>query len=127
MKTRFWLKLLFALVTCIAVLIASVVWLTPGIAVTVINSGSTSLNALQVHVTGRTYNLGNLASQAQRKCTVRSNGESHIEITFQLPDGTHKRHIVDCYFERGYRGSVEIELKNGDLIREAIQITVGAI
>ncbi|AMV35372.1 hypothetical protein VN12_25000 [Pirellula sp. SH-Sr6A] len=45
-----------------------------------------------------------------------------MEISYQLTDGTTKRHTVDCYFESGYRGAVEVEIQDGELIHSSHQI-----
>ncbi len=54
-----------------------------------------------------------------KKCTVNPTGESHVEISYRLPDGTTQRHAVDCYFESGYRGAVDAEIRDGELIQSS--------
>ncbi len=122
MKTRFTLRELIATTTCVAILIAAFLWLTPRVTVTVRNSGTTPLHDLQVHVTGQTYGLGDVAGGTLKKCTVRPTSESHVEISYRLTDGATKRHTVDCYIEPGYRGTVDAEIENGKLIRSSHQI-----
>ena len=116
MKTRFSLKSLIALTTCIAILLTAFIWLAPGVTVTVRNSGAASLQDLHVHVTGRSYALGDLSSGAIKQCTVHSNGESHVEISYRQKDGTKIRHTVDCYLESGSRGTIDAEFQDGDLL-----------
>lgn len=103
-------------------LLAAFLWYSPGVTVTVRNEGISPLVDFQVHVTGKTYDLGNIASGSTQKCKVNPTGESHIELSYQLPDGTTQRHAVDCYFESGYRGAVEAEIQDGDLIHSSHQI-----
>ncbi len=121
-KTRFSLRSLIALTTFVAVLFTAFIWLAPGVTVAVRNSGATSLHDFHVHVTGRTYELGDISSGAIKKCKVRPNGESHVEISYRLTDGTMRRHTVDCYFESGYRGTVDAEIGDGGLIRASHHI-----
>lgn len=122
MKNRFSLKTLFFLTTCIAFLFAAFIWLAPGVTVTVHNSGDTTLHDLRVHVTGQTYGLGDASGGAIKKCTVRPRGDSHVEISYRLADGTLMRHSVDCYFESGDRGTVDAEIGDGRLISSSHQI-----
>lgn len=121
-KTRFSLRSLVALTTFVAILFTAFIWLAPGVTVTVRNSGLTSLHNLHVLVTGQTYELGDVSSGAIKKCTVRPTGESHVEISYRLTDGTMRGHTVDCYFESGYRGTIEAEIGDGGLIRASHHI-----
>ena len=91
MKTRFTLRSLIATTTCVAILIATFLWLIPRVTVTVRNSGTTPLHDLQVHVTGQTYGLGDVAGGTLKKCTVRPTSDSHVEISYCLTDGTTKQ------------------------------------
>lgn len=75
--------------------LAAFLWFSPGVTVIVRNEGNTPLVGLQVHVTGMSYDLGNLAIGSTKKCNVRPTSESHVEISYQLPDGTTQRHTVD--------------------------------
>ena len=94
---------------------------------TVHNVGSSQLIDLQVHVTGKSYDLGDIASGALKKCKVNPTGESHVEISYRLPDGTPKRHSVDCYFESGYRGEVNTEINDRELIKTSDQIRISIL
>jgi hypothetical protein len=124
LKTRFSLRTLIALTTCIAILVTAFVWLVPGVKVTVRNSGVATLQDLQVHVTGQSYALGDLASGAVKQCTVHSNGESHVEISYRLEDGTKIRHTVDCYLESGSRGTIHAEFQDGELLNVSQNINM---
>ncbi len=52
----------------------------------------------------------------------KADGESHVEISYRLPDGTTHRNVVDCYFESSYRGTVDAEIQDGGLIQSSHQI-----
>ena len=123
MIPRFSTKSLLNLTAIFAALLTLFVCFQPGVVVTVHNSGTeTATNDVRVHVTGRTYRLGHLKNYATKVCTVRSEGESHVEITYTLSNGTEMHHVVDCYIEPGYRGRVEIDIENGTLGRTAVRI-----
>jgi hypothetical protein len=77
---------------------------------------------LQVHVTGKSYDLGDIASGAMKECKVNPTSESHVEISYRLPDGTTPRHPFDCYFESGYLGAVDAEIRDGELSHSSNQI-----
>lgn len=122
MKTRFSLRAIIATMTCIAILLAAFVWSLRGVTVTVFNEGDSPLIAVKVHVTGKSYDLGDIAGGAIKKCTVSPVGESHIEISYNLTDGTTYRHSVDCYFESGYRATVDVDIREKELIQSSAQI-----
>lgn len=107
--------------------LAAFLWFWPGVTVTVHNGGISPLVGLQVHVTGKSYDLGNITSGSTKKCKVSPTSESHVEISYQLPDGTTRRHTVDCYFESGYRGTVEAEIQDGELIHSSQRIQLSVL
>lgn len=121
-RFRFSLKALIATATCIAILIAAYLWFGAGITVIVHNQGDSPLSDLEVHIAGVTYELGDVTSGSTRKCTVKPVSESHVEITYQLPGGGEAQHTVDCYFEPGYRGVIEVDVREGELIRTSHSI-----
>ena len=69
-----------------------------------------------VDVTGRSYEIGDIAAGATRSCRVNPTSESDVKISYSLAEGTKIRHTVDCYIEPGYRMSISTEVKNGELI-----------
>lgn len=119
---RFSLRTLVATTTCAAIVLAGFVLLAPGVTVTVHDAGTSPLVDLQVHVTGKSYDLADIASGSMKKCRVNPTSESHVEISYRLPDGKTELHSVDCYFESGYRGTVDAEIRDGELIRSSQQI-----
>lgn len=113
---------LIALAICIAIILAAFVLRAPGVTVTVRNSSNATFHDVQVHVTGTSHGLGDIASGASGKCTLRPRGESHVEITYRLADGTTKHHTIDCYFESGYRGTVETDFGENGLLRVSHEV-----
>ncbi len=111
-----------ATTTVAAVVLAGYLWFSSGVSVTVHNSGSSPLVDLKVSVTGKTHELGDLANGATKQCLVKPTSDSHVEISYRLPDGTIKHHSVDCYLESGARGAVNAEVRDGVLIHTSHQV-----
>lgn len=122
MKSRFSLRAMIATTAFTAMFLSAFLWFSRGVTVTVRNEGISPLVNLQVHASGKSYDLGNIVSGSTKKCRVNPTSESHIEISYQLPDGTKHRHTVDCYFESGYRGAVEAEIQDSVLIHSSQKI-----
>lgn len=86
-----------------------------GIHVTVQNSGSQPLRSVALHVTGRSYNLGDIAPGETAMSRVNPTSESHLEVEFIDADGQTQRLNAGGYFESGYRGSIRVEIKDGQV------------
>ena len=84
--------------------------LSGGVQITVKNESGASVRNIQVSYTGGVYNRASLASGSEFSRPARPTSESHVEVTYVPADGTPRRHVVDCYFEGGYRGSVAIAI-----------------
>lgn len=99
---------------------AAVVWLQirgiRGVDVTVRNGGPSPLKNVVVQVTGNDHSIGDLAVGESRTVRVEPKGESHVELTFVDQRGQEQRLIVGGYFERGYQGTIEVELEH-DVIK----------
>ncbi|MFO0011158.1 MAG: hypothetical protein ACK553_00285 [Planctomycetota bacterium] len=122
MKARSLSGTLIATATFVALCLVLCIWFAQGVTVTVRNGGNSPLIDLQVHVTGRSYNLGNLESGAMKRCAVEPTSESHVEISYQLPDGTSRRHSIGGYLEPGYRGTVDAEIQDGEMVQSSHRI-----
>jgi hypothetical protein len=96
---------------------AIVVYTRPGVSVCVHNLGPDPLNRLVVHVTGRSYRLGDIAAGDSRSVTVNPTSESHLEIEFVDPSGNQTLLSVDCYLEPGYKGTLDIRVNGNKLAR----------
>ena len=124
MWTRFSLRTILAITTCVAILTVGFLWFGPGVTVTIYNAGDSPIQDLQVHVASKSYQLSDISSGAERKVKVSPKGESHVEISYRLPDGTTKRHSVDCYFESAYLGTVNATIRDGELFHSSHQIVL---
>jgi hypothetical protein len=81
-----------------------------GTNVILMNQSSDALHSVVVHVTGNSYSVGELEPDKAKSVKVNPTGESHIEIEHVGIDGTAKRLYADCYIEKGYGGSIEINM-----------------
>ncbi len=111
---RLWWLLAIPVGLVVAIVIATVaVQLRSGIKVTVENTGLTSLQASVLHVTGVSYNLGDIAPGAEATARVNPTSESHLEIEFTDANGKTQRVNAGGFFEPGYRGAIRVEIKDG--------------
>jgi hypothetical protein len=93
-----------------------------GIHVSIQNTGSQPLRSVVLFVTGTSYNLGDIPPGATAHATVHPTGESHLEIEFTDADGQAKRLDAGGYFEPGYRGTIDISIKDGVIQKNEQQI-----
>jgi hypothetical protein len=103
---------------------AVVAWTqTRGVRVTVINSGPEPIADVVVHVTGNEHRIGGLAVGESRTVRVRPRGKSHVELAFVDHLG-HPHHLdAGGYFNSGsFRGTIEVELEQGEIKRNGHNI-----
>ena len=93
-----------------------------GVHVSIQNTGSRPLRSVVLFVTGTSYNLGDIPPGATAHATVHTTGESHLEIEFTDPDGQPHRLDAGGYFEPGYRGTIDISIKDGVIEKNEQQI-----
>ena len=112
-KRRWWLFATPA-IFLIAVLIGVLAFqLRSGIRVTIDNTGTTTLESVVLHVTGASYNMGDIVPGASATARVSPTSESHLEIEFTDADGQAQRLDAGGYFEPGYRGTIRVSIKDG--------------
>ncbi len=112
-RRQFWL---IGLLVCILVLLVAglaFVIFRSGIHVTIQNTGSQPLRSVVLHVTGASYNLGDIAPGNTAGATVHATSESDLEIGFTDADGQINRLDAGGYFESGYKGTIDISIKDG--------------
>jgi len=93
-----------------------------GVHVSIQNTGSQPLRSVVLFVTGTSYNLGDIPPRATAHATVHPTGESHLEIEFTDADGQAKRLDAGGYIEPGYRGTIDISIKDGVIQKNEQQI-----
>ena len=113
--------LLLALTSVIAV---ALVWgpQLRGMRVTVINNGPEALSDLVIHVTGSRHQVGRLPVGEARTILVSPKSESGVELTFEDHSGKPHRLNAGGYIEPGYRGTIEIELRDCAIKRNDHQV-----
>ncbi|MFO0448833.1 MAG: hypothetical protein ACK52I_09255 [Pseudomonadota bacterium] len=102
-----------AFLVVLALIVVLALQFRPGIQVTIQNTGSTPMKSVVLHVTGASYDLGEIAPGAEATARVRPTSESHLEIEFTIADGKTQRVNAGGYFESGYRGTIRVEIKDG--------------
>lgn len=86
--------------------------------VTVANDGPERLRQVVVHVTGRSYPLGDLEAGAEKTVGIAPTSDSSVEIEFVDSAGSKKRLDADCYLEPGHhRGEMTIHFGSEQLKR----------
>ncbi len=98
-----------------------------GVSVVVQNKGPERISDVMVHVTGNSYEIGEMEPGQSRKIRVTPKGESHVEITFL--DASHNQHrvVAECYFEeRHYQGTIEVDIAGNKVSRvdEATELSL---
>jgi hypothetical protein len=110
---RGWLLLAISVVFLLVAVVAF--QLRSGIQVTVENTGTSPLKSVELYVTGRSYELGDIAPEESATARVNPIGESELEVEFKDTDGQTQRLNAGGYFESGYRGSIQVEIKDGQI------------
>ena len=113
-KKRSWLPFAIPVILLVAVLIGILAFqLRSGIRVTIENTGTTTLESVVLHVTGASYNMGDIVPGASATARVSPTSESHLEIEFTDADGQAQRLDAGGYLEPGYRGTIRVSIKDG--------------
>jgi len=111
-QRRWWLLAIPVVLLLISVVASQ---LRPGIRVTVENAGTTPLKSVVLHVTGASCDLGDLAPGESATARVSPTGESELEVEIKDTDGQTQRLNAGGYFESGYRGTIRVEIKDGQI------------
>lgn len=109
-------------IACI-VFVAAIINFRSGVVVIVRNVGSEPLHSVIVHVTGNSYQIGDIDVGATKKVKVVAQGESHVEIEH----GNQKRLVVDCYFESVYKGKIIVEVTSDQVVNVKQDIRTGPL
>ena len=57
-----------------------------------------------------------------QEATVHPTGESNLEIRFTDPDGQARQLDAGGYFEPGYRGTIRVSIKEGEIVKNEQEI-----
>lgn len=111
-KQRSWLLVIPVIFLLIVVVAFQ---LRTGIRVTVENTGTFPLKSVVLHVTGASYKLGDIAFGKSATARVNPTSESELVVEFKDTAGQTQRLNAGGYFESGYRGSIRLEIKDGQI------------
>ena len=92
-----------------------------GVALTVRNVGTESIESMVVQATGFSRSLGTIAVGQTRKVQVAVSGKSRVE----LEHAGGPRLVVNCYFESGQRGSISVDVAGNTVIRKECALRPG--
>ena len=113
-QKRRWWPLAIPVAIILITLASGVVYqFRSGIRVTVKNTGAAPLRSVVLHVTGASYNLGDIAPGDSATARVQPTSESDLEIEFADAEGQPQRLNAGGYFESGYRGTIRVTIKDG--------------
>ena len=110
-----WVLLIPAVLVALVLIVMLVLQFRSGVQVTVENTGTTPLKSVVLHVTGASYDVGDIAPGESATARVSPTGESELRLEFKDTDGQTQRLNAGGYFESGYRGSIRVEIKDGQI------------
>lgn len=87
-----------------------------GIVVSVTNTGSAPLTAIEVRYTGGTIRVPARAPNASHHARVAATGESLLDMRFVDANGARRSETVGVFFEPGYTGSVAILVDDAGVV-----------
>lgn len=119
-------RLLLGSLTVAVLGAAGLVWASWNRGVTIVlrNADSAALRDVTIHVTGCDYPVGNISVGSTRRVLVDPTGASHVEILQRQAEG-RGRVLVPCYFETGFSGALEIDLRCDSALVVGNSISVG--
>jgi hypothetical protein len=112
---RWWIASILAIVIFVTLTGVLAYQLQSGIRISVENTGTMTLKSVVLHVTGASYQLGDISPGDSASTRVNPIGESHLEVEFVDADGQTQRLNAGGYFESGYRGAIRVEIKDGQI------------
>jgi hypothetical protein len=80
------------------------------------------MRAVVLHVTGRSYTIGNIAPGGYARTSVVPTSESDLQIEFTDGRGNERRVPIECYIEPSYRGEIRARINDGRLEMTAERI-----
>ena len=119
-------RLLLGSLTVAVLGAAGLVWASWNRGVTIVlrNADSAALRDVTIHVTGCDYPVGNISVGSTRRVLVDPTGASHVEISQRNAEGRGPV-LVSCYFEAGFSGALEIDLRCDSALVVGNSISVG--
>jgi hypothetical protein len=91
--------------------------------VAVVNEGMTPITDLTVSYTGGRELLRELWPGESREFSINPSGESALEISFVDSSGHSRGRKIDVYFERNYRGRIDIKIDEAGKVSSRDTIT----
>ena len=98
---------------------------TAGVRVVISNADATLMQNVTVQTSGGVYSLGDIAPHSSKMVRVDGGDGSDIQLNYADAGKVRRVETVDCYFESGFRGSIEIEVKSGKIAQVKNNIRLG--
>jgi hypothetical protein len=116
-QNGWWLWVCVAIAAGLVLVGGGLAWyhFRPGVRVTVENAGTEPMRAVALHVTGRSYPVGDIAPGGCTETIVVPTSESDLQIEFTDGLGNERRVQIDCYIEPSDRGEIRARIKDGGL------------
>lgn len=92
--------------------------------VVVANEGAGPIKNLTINYSGGTESLSELGSGRAYEFSINATGESDLSVSFVDASGSSHSHKVDVYFERNYRGKIDVKIDSASKISSSHQITL---
>ncbi|WP_020654294.1 hypothetical protein [Massilia niastensis] len=105
-------KVLLAVTAALSLGVGAMYVAEDGVTFVARNVGTEPMRSVVVHVTGRSYPIGDLAPGASKSVRVSPTSESNIELS----QSGHARLTVGGYFEKGYRGTISADVTTESVV-----------
>jgi hypothetical protein len=91
--------------------------------VSIENNSGLAIQSIVASYTGGVARFGPLGVHKSQEVRIRPTGDSHLELEIQPAQGQAEHRVVDTYFERGYRGKIQITLESNFAVRVSATLT----
>ena len=89
--------------------------LRSGVRASVRNSDVRPMKNVVVKTSAGSYPLGNIAPRSTKSVRVDGGGGSSIDVAYTDSSGKPQHLAVDSYFESGFHGTIDVEVKSGKI------------
>lgn len=98
-----------------------------GVTVLVTNEADDVMRSVVVEVTGTRVPIGDISGGSTASVRVLARGESSVVVELLDEMSIVKRLDADCYFEPGYRGELQLSIRDGQIVSMRDEIELGAL
>jgi hypothetical protein len=99
--------------------------LAPGVRVSIRNTGKERMKDVTIRVTGRSYDLSDIAPGASQTERISPEAESQVEVEFTGEGGSKVKLVAAGHLQPASRGQIEIEVKDGRIVGMKNEVGTG--